>query len=303
MSIASSHTPRISTPANERGMVRVMDVRGRVAVCLCVVSASLAGAQTLPTQQSLEARLQGPFLMLRGLYNGSRLQFNADGVLKDLAGVMPFSLSAIRVENVRLSDSRLEIDGVREGLEFSRPEQPGQRVQVTPATWDPSEQVHIVIRRDRRRPDALYAALAKVFSPGFDDALVPSAPDYWQPWLRHYLHPDDPANRLRALLDDEGRGESCRDQRLTPPRLLPTPEPEFSTAARMARYQGTVVVHLTVEQTGESRGLFLVRPLGMGLDEQAIAAVRRYQFNPATLDGTPVACEMNVVVSFRLDQP
>lgn len=303
MSIASSGAPRISAPAIDRGMVRVMNVRGRVAACLCVVSASVVGAQTLPTQQSVEAHLQGPFVMLRGLYNGSRLQFNADGVLKDLAGVMPFSLSAIRVENVRLSDSRLEIDGIRAGLQFSRPDQPGERVQVSTSEWDPREQVHIVIRRDHRRPDALYAALAKVFSPGFDHALVLAAPDYWQPWLRHYLHPDDPANRLSTLLEDDGRRESCRDQRLTPPRLLPGPEPEFSEAARMARYQGTVVVHLTVERTGESGGLFLVRPLGMGLDEQAIEAVRRYQFNPATLDGTPVACEMNVVVSFRLGQP
>ena len=284
-------------------MVSDMNVQGRVAACLCCMAASLAGAQAVPTQQSIETHLQGPFLVLRGLYSGSRLQFNADGDLKTLAGVMPFSLSAIRIEHLQLTDTRLEIDGVREGLEFARPAQPGQRAQVRAAVWDPNEQIHIVIRRDRSHPEAIYAALAKVFSSGFDDALAPEVPDYWQPWLRHYLHPDDPANRVRAVLEQEGRTESCRDPALTAPRLLTSIDPEFSDAARLAKYEGTVVIHLTVEQTGESAAFFLVQPIGMGLDEKAIEAVRRYQFNPATIDGTPVACETNVEVSFRLGQP
>ncbi|HUB19186.1 MAG TPA: energy transducer TonB [Acidobacteriaceae bacterium] len=280
-----------------------MNVRACVWASLCLVAASPARAQTPPTQQSVEARLQGPFLMLRGLYNTSRLEFNAHGELKNLAGIMPFSLSAIRVENVRLTDSRLEIDAVREGLEFSRPQQPGEPAPIAATVWDPTEQVRIVIARDRHRPDALYAAIAKVFSSGFDDALVAAAPDYWQPWLRHDLHPADPAGRLRTLLDQEGRTMSCRDSDLTPPRLVQPVDPDYSDAARMARYQGTVVVHMTVALNGEPQGLFILRPLGMGLDEQAVDAARRYQFTPAAANGTPVACETNVIVTFRLGQP
>lgn len=274
-----------------------------MAACLCVMAAGLARAQTAATQQDIEARLKGPFLMLRGQYDGAKLQFNANGELKNLAGVMPFSLSALRIENIRLTDARLEIDAVRQGLEFSPPQEPGHTLQVSAAEWDPHELVRIVIARDRHRPEALVAALTKVFSSGFDDALVTAAPDYWQPWLRHDLHPDDPADRLRTFLQEEGRTESCRAPGVTPPRLLESPFPDYSDAARRARYQGTVVVHVTVAATGQTQGVFLFRPLGMGLDEQAIESVRRYQFNPATRDGAPVACDTNVVVSFRLGQP
>lgn len=273
-----------------------------MAVFLCAMAANLAGAQTAPAQQSIEARLRGPVLMLRGLYNGSRLDFNADGRLKNLAGIMPFSLSAIQVENVRLTDSRLEIDGVREGLKFTQPAQPDENVQISAAAWDPREQVRILVARDRHRPEALDQALAAIFSSGFDDALATAAPDFWRPWLHHNLHPDDPSDQLHAALDEDG-SNSCSQPGLTPPQLMQAPSPQFSIPAQMTHDQGTVTVHLTVEPDGQTQRLFLVRPLGMGLDEQAIAAVRRYRFNPGTVNGTPVSCEMNVEVSFRRGQP
>jgi len=279
-----------------------MNVRARSLGWLCLLAAGAACAQTPPTLQSIQAHLQGPVLILRGLYDGDRLQFNASGELRNLAGVTPFSLSAIHIENLRLTGSHLEIDAVREGLEFHRPSQPGERVSVTAAPWDPTDLVRIQIDIDRHHPDQLYAALARVFAPGFDDALTMAAPDYWQPWLRHYLHPDNPADRLRTLLQEENRDESCRAPGVRPPQLLQGFQPNFSEAARMARYQGAVVVHLTVEPNGEPDGVLVIRPLGMGLDENAVEAVRHYQFNPATEDGNPIACDTNVVVSFRLSQ-
>jgi len=38
----------------------------------------------------------------------------------------------------------------------------------------------------------------------------------------------------------------------------------------------------------------------MGLDEKAIAAVNKWRFQPATLDGRPVAVRISVEMSFRL---
>jgi protein TonB len=42
------------------------------------------------------------------------------------------------------------------------------------------------------------------------------------------------------------------------------------------------------------------RSAGMGLDEKAMAAVKQWRFQPATLDGRPVAVRISVEVSFRL---
>jgi TonB family protein len=44
----------------------------------------------------------------------------------------------------------------------------------------------------------------------------------------------------------------------------------------------------------------VVRALGMGLDEKALEAVRRYRFKPALKNGKPVPAMMTVVVNFRL---
>jgi periplasmic protein TonB len=44
----------------------------------------------------------------------------------------------------------------------------------------------------------------------------------------------------------------------------------------------------------------VVRHLGMGLDDEAIAAVRQYRFKPALYQGQPVAVQMVIEVDFHL---
>ncbi len=84
------------------------------------------------------------------------------------------------------------------------------------------------------------------------------------------------------------------------PRVLYAPDPEFSEEARKAKYQGTVVLWLIVGPDGRTHNIRIHRSLGMGLDEKAIEAIRRWQFEPARKDGKPVAVQINVEVNFRL---
>ena len=84
------------------------------------------------------------------------------------------------------------------------------------------------------------------------------------------------------------------------PRALSTPDPEYSEEARKAKYQGTVVLWLIVDQYGRPQNLKVARSLGMGLDQKAIEAVRQWKFEPAMKDGHPVAVQINVEVNFRL---
>jgi TonB family protein len=84
------------------------------------------------------------------------------------------------------------------------------------------------------------------------------------------------------------------------PRALQTPDPEYSEEARKAKYQGTVVLWLIVDQNGRPQQLKVARSLGMGLDQKAIEAVRQWKFEPAMKDGRPVAVQINVEVNFRL---
>jgi periplasmic protein TonB len=78
-------------------------------------------------------------------------------------------------------------------------------------------------------------------------------------------------------------------------------EAEFSDEARRAKYQGICEVALIVDAQGMPQNVHVIRPLGMGLDEKAIEAVRKYRFKPAMKDGkTPVPVMVTVEVNFRL---
>lgn len=84
------------------------------------------------------------------------------------------------------------------------------------------------------------------------------------------------------------------------PRAIYDPEPEFSDEARQAKYRGTVILGVVIDQEGHPRNIRVVRSLGMGLDEKAMAAVRNWRFQPATKDDRPVAVIVNIEVNFRL---
>lgn len=77
-------------------------------------------------------------------------------------------------------------------------------------------------------------------------------------------------------------------------------EPEYSEEARKAKFQGTVLLAIVVDESGKTTNVRVLRPLGMGLDEKACEAVMKWRFRPGYKDGKPVAVMANVEVNFRL---
>ena len=79
-----------------------------------------------------------------------------------------------------------------------------------------------------------------------------------------------------------------------------TPEAEFSDEARRQKYEGVCLISVIIDAQGIPQSPRVVRRLGMGLDEKALAAVMQYRFKPARKDGKPVAVRISVMVNFRL---
>lgn len=84
------------------------------------------------------------------------------------------------------------------------------------------------------------------------------------------------------------------------PRVTYQPDPEYSEQARRVGYEGTCVLALVVNVEGMPQDIRVAQAVGMGLDDKAIEAVRQWRFTPAIKDGTPVAVQINVEVTFRL---
>jgi TonB family protein len=87
---------------------------------------------------------------------------------------------------------------------------------------------------------------------------------------------------------------------VTPPGLLYKVEPEYTQEARAAKLQGTVLLYVEISPEGKAENISVRRSLGLGLDEKAIEAVRRWKFKPGTKDSEPVTVQATIEVNFRL---
>ena len=88
---------------------------------------------------------------------------------------------------------------------------------------------------------------------------------------------------------------------VTPAKPIFTPDPEYTDQARRARLEGSVTVEVNIDKRGRVKSAIAMAPaLGMGLDKQAVKAARKWKFEPATLDGKPVAVVGKIQVTFKL---
>jgi periplasmic protein TonB len=84
------------------------------------------------------------------------------------------------------------------------------------------------------------------------------------------------------------------------PKLVYQVTPEYSEEARKARFEGTVVLEAVIRRDGTIDVVHLLRSLGFGLDQNALEAVKKWRFKPATKNGIAVDSFLNVEVRFNL---
>jgi TonB family protein len=184
----------------------------------------------------------------------------------------------ILVQKLDLSSDALRLEGPR--VVFSANKKKGKPV---PIALGKAVRVEIHLDQPLKSLDEAQVVLDRVFfSEG--DTLEHARPEF---------------RRSDDSTADEEIYRVNKDDTL-PPRATYTPEPEFSEAARQARFQGTVVLNVVVDKTGNVTRIRLERALGYGLDENAMEGVKTWRFQPATRNGQPVAVEMNIEYSFNL---
>jgi TonB family protein len=83
------------------------------------------------------------------------------------------------------------------------------------------------------------------------------------------------------------------------PRLIKEVKPKYRSEALLDRIQGTVVLETIVTDDGCASQIRIVRSLDAGgLDEEAVAAVAQWRFEPGRLGATPVAVLVTIEIDF-----
>ena len=76
------------------------------------------------------------------------------------------------------------------------------------------------------------------------------------------------------------------------------PDPPVERGELPRDLQGDVVIEVTIDSQGNVVETKIVQAIGHGIDEKIEATLRRWHYQPATLDGTPVASRHDVHFHF-----
>jgi hypothetical protein len=117
-------------------------------------------------------------------------------------------------------------------------------------------------------------------------------PEFWQLYYQAVAaktdyRPSDPAIFRQNTVDQKAR-------------LLTAFEPASNEYAQANAVAGMALYHTVVGPDGKAQEIVIGRPIGFGLDENAVASIRKASFQPAVKDGKPVAVLLDLVIQFRI---
>ena len=86
------------------------------------------------------------------------------------------------------------------------------------------------------------------------------------------------------------------------PQVIRDVKPDYTAAAKKARVQGNVVMEAVVREDGSVGDVKVTKSLDTrhGLDEEAVKAMKKWEFKPGTKDGKPLPVAVEVEMTFTL---
>jgi TonB family protein len=247
---------------------------------LVLVLAAIVPGFASDLEKTLKHQYEKHLLDLRNSLQQTNLEFDPTGKpLYQTSRDRWVVYGGIRVKKVSLGSDRLRVEGPWVAFGGTEKE---DHSEIIPLGKDVKVEIHLdhpLLSADDAR-----AVLGRVF---FLD------PEGFEHVVPEFRRSDFEATNETIYKIDK------KDSVVAP---LPkyTPEPDYSREARKNHYQGVVVLEVVVDKGGAISRIRIQRALGMGLDLQAVEAVKKWRFEPASRNGEPVAVKMNVDVSFNL---
>jgi TonB family protein len=147
-----------------------------------------------------------------------------------------------------------------------------------------------------------YTRVLKGLGFGLDEAATASVRE----WALSPATRNGTPVEVVAQIDVEFNLRSANAFRIGAGMIAPTVqrrvEPQYTDEARLAGYNGTVVLQAVIKKDGTVDIIRVVRGLPLGLTDNAIQALKQWQFKPGTKDGQEVDIAVNVEINFNLQR-
>jgi TonB family protein len=273
------------------------------AALLALAAPALICLAQSANQQNLAAILKQRYadqtLILRRAVDKNNQVYDSTGTLLSGEKNGPWTVYAgVNLNSISLSSDELRLEGERQEFVFDRHEN-----ALAPIKKKESIELLVKLEAPVKKIEEAEALLHKVFALT-DDDVIASVPDFWQPYLRKRVAVKEnppaakPSPKLQRRMTD---AQAEKKFGVTAPKPVFTPEPSYTKLAQHPGLQGVVVLSAVIDEAGKVVNPYIVRPLGLGLDEQAIEAVKTWKFKPATRNGQPAKIEMALEIAFNLD--
>jgi TonB family protein len=87
---------------------------------------------------------------------------------------------------------------------------------------------------------------------------------------------------------------------ITLPKPVKRVDPEYDPSAKAEKIEGPVKLLMVISKEGKPVTVSVREGLDPRLDRKAVAAAKLWQFEPARLNGAPVAFRLTLQLNFRL---
>jgi TonB family protein len=263
---------------------------------LFLTTGAFLGAQSPAISSHLEGELRSSLekqtVLVRHFYEGSLLRYDKDAHVVGAPEGSWTVTGYIEIQRVRITDGVIIMEARRLAAIYDQK----QRNMRLARYGEP-----VVIKVPTENDADAQKKLKQVFVTVNEDqvALVPS---YW----RHYAETHEiidlktPFKRPADQDIEPNNGVYRVGGSVSPPKPLKMPEPRFTQFARKFQIQGNTALTLVVDENGEPQDISIAKPLGAGLDEAAVEAVKQWRFEPARKNGQPVKVRILVETNYHL---
>jgi TonB family protein len=177
--------------------------------------------------------------------------------------------------------------------EMSDADQLKASIAATPEAERPADPSSVTTTTSQAHANHLLRdALDAIFAPGLDQRMMAAMPDFWKLYYQAVATKADYRPSDASILRQNTVDEKAH--------LLTSFEPDSNEFAQNAGVAGMALYHTVIGADGKPGEIAVARPIGFGLDENAVAAIRKAKFSPAMKDGKPVPIMLDLVVQFRI---